>query len=88
MFKINQVCFDTYAKELVKLTNGYDEGGVFTPTEGIALRVLGMSKATKGKPTAHEVWMTYRKVDPAMIEAWTHSTEGFESALAMVAGRV
>jgi hypothetical protein len=87
-FKINTVYFDTYAKELVKVTNGTDAEGVFIPTEGIALRVLGMNIDPKTKKASHEVWMTYRRVDPAMLEERAHSTEHFESALSFVSGRI
>lgn len=66
MFKINQVVYDSEAKEFVKLTNGTDAGGVFTPTEAIALRLISMNK---GKP---QIAFTYRQVKPEFLKETTY----------------
>lgn len=60
--KINSWCFDSENKEHVKITNGIEGliGGVsrqFIPTEGIALRVVGLRA---GLPL---IGFTYRKVN-------------------------
>lgn len=31
-FQMGQVCFDSESKDIVKITNGTDTGGVFIPT--------------------------------------------------------
>lgn len=56
-FKINQVCFDSEAKELVKISNGTDIDRIFTPTEAIAIRVFPPGKKKKPK-----IAFTYRQV--------------------------
>jgi hypothetical protein len=81
-YLINKVYFDRQAKELVKLTNGTDEGGVFVPTEAIALRVMGVDK--KGKAS---IAFTYRHVDPAYLGEQTGDL-AFNSALELAWGRV
>ena len=60
--KINDIVWDDDAKELVKLTNGTDAGGVFVPTEAMAMRVLDINK--KGRPV---IGFTYRRVRAAMV---------------------
>lgn len=79
-FKINQICYDSEAKEYVKLSNGTDGmgQGPFVPTEAIALRVVCVDK---GIP---QVAYTYRAVNPARLtvannQALTGST--FDSVL-------
>ena len=59
---INTVCADMDMKETVKITNGIEDGGVFTPTEAIALRVVGI--LPNGDP---KIAFTYRKVNPAAL---------------------
>jgi hypothetical protein len=79
-FAMNQECFDSYAKETVRISNGtctLDHSSpeafalshqtsngccIYTPSEAIALRVLGVTKT--GDPI---VGFTYRKVDPAHL---------------------
>lgn len=73
-FKINQIVFDEYAKDYVRISNGIshkDDGSDFVPTEAIALRVVAFDN---GKPV---VAYTYRKVDPKHLRETVVSTEPF-----------
>ena len=61
---INTVCLDMDAKEIVKVSNGIEqEDGTFTPTEALALRVVGVHP--NGDPI---VGFTYRKVRPEALK--------------------
>lgn len=62
MFHVNQVCFDRAAKEIVKITNGTQEGDTFIPTEAMALRVLGVTSDRHAS-----IGFTYRNVDPTQL---------------------
>lgn len=60
-FKINQFVFDSQNKEFVKITNGHELNGIFTPTEGLAIRVVSLNK---GKPV---LGLTYRKINSEFL---------------------
>jgi hypothetical protein len=80
-FHMGQVCYDPITKDLVKITNGnphdycdcisaHTDGCArqkgFEPTEGLALRVLGV-RTQKGRKGIAEVGYTYRAVDPKTL---------------------
>lgn len=54
--KINDWTYDSENKEYVRISNGYEAGNVFIPTEAVALRIVGMDN---GLPV---IAYTYRKV--------------------------
>jgi hypothetical protein len=64
--KANQIVWDSENKEYVVITNGipitenFKETGRITPTEAIALRVIGLDDKEGGKPV---LAFTYRKVN-------------------------
>lgn len=60
-FKINEVVLHLPNKEFVQITNGTDAGGVFAPTEAMALRVIGFEA---GKPI---IAYTYIAVRPEQL---------------------
>lgn len=64
-FQMSDYAFDTYAKETVKITNGIDKDGIFTPTEAIALRCIGFENNR-----AITAW-TYRRVDVEQLRPVT-----------------
>lgn len=84
MFRMGQVCFDMEAKELVKISNGTDAGGVFKPTEAIAIRVIGFSSVS-GAPNV--AW-TYRGVKASSLALAKWGAEDFEKCLAATTGRI
>jgi hypothetical protein len=68
LFRMNQICFDKEAKELVKITNGIerkvsDFKNEFCPTEAIVIRVFPPKPGSK-KP---QIAYTYRKVNPEFL---------------------
>lgn len=61
-FKINQMCFDRQAKEMVQISNGIeDASGNLTPTEAISLRVF------IGKDGNAQIYYTHRKVSAEFL---------------------
>lgn len=46
-FELNQIVFDRVNKESIRISNGKEEGDVFTPTEAIAYRVVGFDAKAK-----------------------------------------
>ncbi len=83
MFRIGQVCFDRDAKELIKISNGTDAGGVFRPTEAIAIRVIGFSAS--GAATL--AW-TYRGVKASSLAPAEWAVEDIEKCLSVATGRI
>lgn len=75
-FKINDVAYDRYAKEFVKITNGTDTDG-FVPTEAIAVRFAGVTKAIGTKKGSEhsvpQIGFTYRKVEEMHLEKVDHA---------------
>ena len=80
--KMGSICFEHTAKELVQITNGTDKGGVFVPTEAIALRVVGYRKL---KPS---IAFTYRGVLPENLSLAEGGRTAFEGALAAAGATV
>jgi hypothetical protein len=75
-FHINEVVWDSHAKELVKITNGIEQDGIFFPTEAIALRVVGPNI---GKL---QIAWTYRKVNKEDLrKTHTEREKDFNSLL-------
>lgn len=60
-FKMNQICFDSQNKEIVKLTNGIELNKEFIPTEALAIRVVSLNA---GKPV---LGFTYRKINSEFL---------------------
>lgn len=56
---------DLESKDIIRLTNGTDAGGIFVPTEGIVLRVTGLASKV-------QIAYSYRKVDPSKIVPILH----------------
>lgn len=84
-FKINEIVFDAENKEYVKISNGIpveenDALGInereVTPTEAIALRVVGINK---GVPS---IAYTYRKVNPEKLSKTSHQPTYFDTIMA------
>lgn len=86
-FKLSQVVANRVTKDLMELTNGTDEGGVFVPTEGKVLRVVGFRTLPDGAER-FAVAYAYIKVNPAdLFECG--ADEAFNGAAALVnAGRI
>lgn len=85
-FHINKVYFDRSSKDLVKLTNGTDAGGVFIPTEGVVIRAVGF-RTVKGKEIMATAY-TYKAVKPEDLSE-CDADEAFNGALALVtSGRI
>lgn len=80
-FKIGQVVFDMENKEHVKLTNGTDAGGVFVPSEAIAIRFISFDQDSK--PV---LAYTYRKVNPAYLSANVKRHEGTDDIDVLLMG--
>ena len=77
VFQINQVVFDTGAKEHVMISNGRDGTAIsFEPTEAIAIR------SWKNQAGVVVMAWTYRRIDAALLrEALYSDVARFRSAM-------
>ena len=70
-FKMGDICYCKASKDIIKITNGIEREGTFTPTEAIAFRLLGFRKTRKGMYP--RVGWTYRAVNPESLTVTTDS---------------